>query len=107
MTIFVGNKDAGFVYESFWNETNRVIWEFFLSETNPQFESLRFGFANLDSRIQSLRIHMDSDSQISIFKDMFCAIVLRIRKDSLDSWKQVESFENLTGLVITIQTESF
>jgi hypothetical protein len=48
----------------------------------------------LDSRIRSLRIRKDSDSRISIFKDSFRAIVLRIRKDLLDSWKQVESFEN-------------
>ena len=78
-------KDAGFVYESLRNETNRVIWEFFFSETNPRYKSLRFGFANPDSRIQSLRIRKDSDSQISIFQDSFRAIVLRIRKDLLDS----------------------
>jgi len=40
------SKDAGFVYETFRNETNRVIWEFFFSEMNPRYESLRFGFAN-------------------------------------------------------------
>ncbi len=48
----------------------------------------------LDSRIRSTRIRKDSDSRISIFKDSFRAIVLRIHKDSLDLWKQVESFEN-------------
>jgi hypothetical protein len=82
-------KDAGFVYESFRNETNLVIWEFYFSKTNPQYESLRLGFANLDLRIQSIRILKDSDLRISIFKDSFCAIVLRICKDSLDSLKQV------------------
>ncbi len=75
-------KDAGFVYKSLRNETN------------PRYESLRFGFANPDSRIRSLRIRKDSDSRISIFKDSFRAIVLWICKDLLNLWKQVESFEN-------------
>jgi hypothetical protein len=29
-------KDAGVVYESLRNETNRVIWEKFFYETNPR-----------------------------------------------------------------------
>ncbi len=70
----------------------------FFSETNPQYESLRFGFANPDLRIRSLRIRNNSNSRISILKDSFLAIVLRICKDSLDSWKQVESFENWLDL---------
>ena len=41
----VTNKDAGFVYKSLRIETNRVIWDFCFHETNPQNESLRFGFA--------------------------------------------------------------
>jgi hypothetical protein len=32
--------------------------------------------------------------RILIFKDYFCAIVLRIHKDLLDSSKQVESLKN-------------
>ena len=48
-------------------------------ETNPRYKSLRFGFASPPAWIR---------------KDSFRAIVLRIRKDSLDSWKQVESLEN-------------
>ncbi len=87
-------KDAGFVYESLRIETNRVIWDFCFHKTNARNESFRFGFANLDSRIRSTRIRRDLDSRISIFKDSFCAIVLRIHRDSLDSWKQVKSFEN-------------
>ena len=34
-------KDAGFVYESLRNETNRVIWDFCLHETNPRNESFK------------------------------------------------------------------
>jgi hypothetical protein len=37
----LGSKDAGFVYESFRNETNRVIWKFFFHKTNPQNESFK------------------------------------------------------------------
>ena len=56
----VKTKDAGFVYESFRNKTNRVIWNFFFSqkestkrifqkrihETNPQNESFKKGLQN-------------------------------------------------------------
>jgi hypothetical protein len=63
-------KDAGFVYESFRNETNRIFEIFGLTnrihktgiwklrhETNPWNES----FENwLDSRIRKYRIRMDS-----------------------------------------------
>ena len=85
------SKDAGFVYESLGIEMNRVIWDFCFHETNPRYKSLRFGFANPDSQICNFRICKDSDSRISIFKESFRAIVLRIRKDL---WKQVKSFEN-------------
>jgi hypothetical protein len=35
------SKDAGFVYESLRIETNRVIWDFGLYETNPRNESFK------------------------------------------------------------------
>ena len=35
------SKDAGFVYESLRNETNQVIWDFCLHETNPRNESFK------------------------------------------------------------------
>ncbi len=99
--INVKVKDAGFVHESNLlrflvlrnKSTIRIFWKK-VYELNPRYESLRFGFPNPDSRIQKFRIRKDLDSRIFIFKDSFRAIVLRIRKDSLDSWKQVESFEN-------------
>ncbi len=69
-------KDAGFVYESLRNEMNRVIWDFCFHETNLSKKGLR-----IKSTIQ-IRIRKDSDSRISIFKDLFRAIVLGIRKDS-------------------------
>ena len=71
-TLF--SKDAGFVYKSLWIETNWVIWDFCFYQTNPQNESLRFGFANPDSRVQNLRIRKDSDLRISIFKDSWSTI---------------------------------
>ena len=74
------------------------------------------GFANPDSRIRILRICKDSDSQISIFKDSFCAIVLRIRwirKNRRIFWKSVyetnprnESFENMKDSWSMIRNES-
>jgi len=67
-------------------DTNQVFLEFYFSKTNPQIESLgiwicKSGFV----RIQ--------DSQIWIFKDSFCGIVLKIHEDSLDLRKQVESLK--------------
>ncbi len=96
-------KDAGFVYESLRIETNRVIWDFCFHETNPRYESLRFGFANPDSQIWNFRIRKDSDSRISIFKDSFRAIVLRI------CWirKNGRIFENWLDSWLTIQNEYF
>ena len=34
-------KDAGFVYESFQNKTNRIIWKNFFHETNPRNKSFK------------------------------------------------------------------
>ncbi len=55
----------------------KQIHETNLSKTNPRNEST--------IRTFKVRIRKDSDSWIFIFKDSFRAIVLRIRKDSLDS----------------------
>ncbi len=52
------------------NESTIQIFQKQVYETNSQYESLRFGFANPPAWI---------------CKDSFCAIVLRIREDSLDS----------------------
>ncbi len=90
-------KVAGFVYESFQNKSSNLgfllsqneftkrIFQKQTYESNPRYKSLRFRFTNPDLRIWNLRICKDSDSRISIFKNLFCAIVLRIRKDLLDS----------------------
>ncbi len=76
-------------YESsnlrFWfaqNESTKQIFQKRIHETNPRYESLRFGVTNPDSWIRILRIRKDLDSRIFICKDSFRAIVLRIRKDS-------------------------
>jgi hypothetical protein len=34
-------KDAGFVHESFQNETNQIFWDFWPYELNPRFESFK------------------------------------------------------------------
>ena len=47
-------KDAGFVYESLRIETNQVIWDFCLHETNPQNESFK---NESTKRIFRVRIH--------------------------------------------------
>ena len=58
----------------------RIFWKK-VYELNPRYESLRIR-KDLDSRIFIVK---DLDSRIFIVKDLFCAIVLRICKDSLDS----------------------
>jgi hypothetical protein len=92
-------KDAGFVYESLRNETNRVIWNFRSYETNPRNESLenrrtkRIHDTNLwktglrnESTIRIFKVRIRESGFASppawIRKDSFRAIVLRIRKDS-------------------------
>jgi hypothetical protein len=64
-------------------------------ELNPRYESLRFGFMNPDLWVQTLRISKDSDLRICIFKDLFCAIVLRICKGLLDLWKKANLLKSV------------
>jgi hypothetical protein len=78
-------KLAGFLYESFRIETNQVILEGFFSKLNPQIESLKSVFANLDLRVRQPGFVRVRDLGILIFKDLFCAVVLRICEDLLDS----------------------
>ena len=76
------------------NKSTILIFWKKVYESNPRYKSLRFGFTNPDLRVRQPGFVRIWDSQNCIFKDSLCAIVLRIRQDSLDSWKQVESFEN-------------
>ncbi len=39
-------KDAGIVSESFWNETNQVIWDFCFCKTNPWNKSFKNRYTN-------------------------------------------------------------
>jgi hypothetical protein len=74
--------------ESFKNESTKRIHETNLSKklykTNPRNESFE---TSMDLRIRSLGF-------VWIQACLNYVYVLRICKDSLDSWKQVESFEN-------------
>ncbi len=85
------------------NESTKPIFQKRIHETNPRYESLRFGFTNPDSQIRILRIRKDSDSWISIFKDSFRAIVLRICRIRKNRW----IFENWLDSWLTIRNESF
>ncbi len=92
-------KDAGIVYESFRNKMNRVIWNFWSYETNPQNESLENWPTKWIHDTNLLKKSLRIESAIRIFKvwilesgfaslpawirkDSFCAIVLRICQDS-------------------------
>jgi hypothetical protein len=91
-------KDAGIVHESFRNETNRVIWEFFFHETNPRNESLENRPTKRIHDMKLVKKALRIGSAIRIFKvqicksgfaitpawirkDSFCAIVQRIHQD--------------------------
>ena len=133
-------KDAGFVYKSFQNETNQIFWDFWPYELNPRYKSFKnrsakqihdtnlskTGLRN-ESAIQILKVWICESGLANppawIRKDLFRAIVLRIRKDS---WGFVgfvktgqifgesvyktnprnESFENIKDLWSTIRNES-
>jgi hypothetical protein len=97
------SKDAGFVYESFRNETNRVIWKKNFHETNPRNESFehrstkRIHETNLLNTIQ-IREY-ESQGFVRIRK----SIVLRICEDSLDS---LDSLDSSNLLKIASRNES-
>ena len=92
-------KDAGFVYKSLRNETNRVIWEKNFHETNPRNGYFKKISTNPNHDTGSLKLSLRNESTKRNFmvriresgfanppawihKDSFRAIVLRIREDS-------------------------
>jgi hypothetical protein len=79
--------DTNLLKKGIQNEsTIRILWNQ-VYETNPRYESFE---CRMDSRIQStgfVWIHTCS-------KYVYVLRFVRIREDSLDSWKQVKSFEN-------------
>jgi hypothetical protein len=97
--IFLLIKDAGFVYESLRNKTNRVIWEKNFHETNPRNGYFKKISTNPNHDTGSLILSLRNESTKRIFKVLICesgfanppvwirkdsfrAIVLRIHKDS-------------------------
>ena len=89
MILLLLFKLAGFVYKSFWINTNQIFLYFFVHESNPWIESFENRSTN---QIRNMNL-ANLDLQIRNFSDLFCAIVLRICEDSLDLWKQVESLK--------------
>ena len=80
--FLVITKDAGFVHESFRNETNRIFWDFWSYETNPRNESFEH---RKDSRILNFRL-----------KYVYVVKIRGDSLDSLDSWKKAESCQKLS-----------
>jgi hypothetical protein len=80
MWFFQGCRICGRIPTN-WYELSIFGFLFLQNETTNQI------FRDLDSRIWIC------ESTKQIFKDSFCGIVLKIREDSLDSWKQVESLK--------------
>ena len=113
MIIWHYYRDAGFVHESFRNETNRIFWDFWSYEMNPRNESLenrptkRIHNTNLwktglrnECTIQIFKVWIRESGFASlpawICKDLFCAIVLNlsgfvricwIRENRSNLWK--------------------
>ena len=79
LPIWLLFKDAGFVYESLQNETNRVIWEKNFHETNPRNRYFKKISTNPNHDTGSLKLSLRNESTKRIFK-------VRIRESaSLDS----------------------
>ncbi len=114
------SKLAGFVLQSFQIDMNRASWNFWPCKSNPRYKSFRFWLPNPNSRIRNSGFERIQDLQICIFKDSFCAIVLRICEDSqgfvgfvktgqifenwLDSWFKTNLLKS--DSLSTIQHES-
>jgi hypothetical protein len=89
-----------------------TIWIFWkkVYESNPRFESLRFGFTNPDLQVRQPRFVRIRDWRIRIFKDSFCATVQMIHEDSwgfIGFVKIGGIFENWLNSWLPIWNKSF
>jgi hypothetical protein len=76
---------VGFVYESFRNKTNLVIWKKNFHETNPRNESFEHRSTKRIHETNLLNTIQIRESESQGFVRIRKSIVLRIREDSLDS----------------------
>jgi hypothetical protein len=119
--IWIFSKDAGFVYESLRNNTNRVFWDFWPYVSNPQYKSFEKRYTNRIHNTNLMKHGLQNESTIQIFWMQYgfanpkygirmdsylfkVRLCTKIREDSLDSWKQVESFENWLDLYVQYET---
>ncbi len=72
-------------YESFRNETNRVIWDFWRHETNPRNESFERRRTKRIHETNLLKTRGFANPNPKDLEGFVYPIVLRIREDSLDS----------------------
>jgi hypothetical protein len=120
-------KDAGFVYKSLQNDTNRVFWDFWPYESNPQYESFEKRYTKRIHNTNLMKPGLRNESTIRIFwmPYGFANPKYGIRMDSNlfkvrlctkigeDSWgfvglvKTGLIFWKLAGFVCTIRYESF
>ncbi len=77
--------DLKIVDESLQININQIFWDFYFSKTNSRTKSLRIGLTNPELRVCKSWFVSIRDLQI-FFKDLFCAIVLKICKDL---WKSI------------------
>ena len=78
----VMSKLAGFVHKPFRNETNQVILKKKIPKLIYDTGNLKPGFVNSDLRVHHSGFIRIRDLRMLIIKDFFCAIVLKICKDS-------------------------
>ncbi len=77
-------KDAGFVHESFRNKMNRVIWDFWPYETNPQNESFENCITKRIHKTNLLKTRGFTNPNPKDSDRFVYPIVLRICEDLLD-----------------------
>jgi hypothetical protein len=110
-------KDAEFIYESFRNKTNRVIWNFFfftkqiheanLSKMNPRNESFKKGLWNEFTKQIFLNQYGFANPKPRIPKDLGLFKVLLCTKDS-SGFVRIRWFrENRSNLLkLSLRNES-
>jgi hypothetical protein len=81
-----------FTIQIFWNQ---------VYETNPRYESFEY---RMDSRIRSTGFVWICESEAQDSYGFVLDLCTKICEDSLDSWKQVESFENWLDSYVRYET---
>ncbi len=127
LKLWIFFKDAGFVYESLRNDTNRVFWDFRPYKSNPRYESFEKTYTKRIHDTNLMKPGLRNESTIRIFwmpygfanpkygirMDSYLFKVRLCTKIREDLWgfvgfvKTGRIFWKLAGFVCTIRYKSF